>query len=231
VGLFDLFKNKAKVEVPEEVEETQEQEGIEVYSGIRVEVTTFEDQLLFTAKLMDLKGDTGELYQYFETGTLQSGGPVEVKIRGYSAYKRKAVYMEGVITPEIKNMWRVEDLVITKVENDRAFFRLNVDVDAVLTRYDGPDAAEAVCRLLNISIGGACIFTQEEYSMGSKFRLRVRLLGDRPEFLLYCEILRIIEKDETGYEYGCRFLEISEEEEQRIIQSMFAIQSMRKDIC
>ena len=189
------------------------------------------DQLLFTAKLMDLKGDTGELYQYFETGTLQSGGPVEVKIRGYSAYKRKAVYMEGVITPEIKNMWRVEDLVITKVENDRAFFRLNVDVDAVLTRYDGPDAAESVCRLLNISIGGACIFTQEEYSMGSKFRLRVRLLGDRPEFLLYCEILRIIEKDETGYEYGCRFLEISEEEEQRIIQSMFAIQSMRKDIC
>ena len=74
MGLFDLFKNKAKVEVPEEVEETQEQEGIEVYSGIRVEVTTFEDQLLFTAKLMDLKGDTGELYQYFETGTLQSGG-------------------------------------------------------------------------------------------------------------------------------------------------------------
>ena len=61
MGLFDLFKNKAKVEVPEEVEETQEQEGIEVYSGIRVEVTTIEDQLLFTAKLMDLKGDTGEL--------------------------------------------------------------------------------------------------------------------------------------------------------------------------
>ena len=231
MGLFNFFGKKARAEIPEEIEETEEQEDIEVYSDIRVEVTTFEDRLLFAAKLMDLKGDAGELYQYPETGTFRSDKPLDVRIRGYSAYKRKAVYMEGVITPETKSMWRVENLVIKKVENDRAFFRLNVDVDAVLTRYEGPDAAEITCRLLNISIGGVCIFTKEEYGMGSKFRLRVRLLEGKPEFSLRCEILRIIEKDETGYEYGCRFLEITEEEEQRIIQSMFAIQSMRKDIC
>ncbi len=231
MGLFDLFGKKMKEELPEETGEAELLEDTEAYSGIRVEVMTFDDELLFAAKLMDFKKDTAELYQYPETGMPSGGESLPVRIRGYSAFKRKAVYMEGVITPEMKQMWRVEDIVIKKVENDRAFFRLNMDTDAVLTLPDEPDAAEKICKLLNISIGGACIFSEDEYPMGSRFLLRTRLLEGGAEFSLSCEVLRIIEKDEAGYEYGCRFLEISEADQKKIIQSMFAIQSQRKDIC
>lgn len=231
MGLFDLFGKKAKAELPEEAEGPDISGETEVYSGIRVEVTTFDDQLLFAAKLMDLKKDTAELYQYAETGMPQCDGSLQVKIRGYSAHKRKAIYMEGVMTPEMKHMWRVEELEIKKIENDRAFFRLNMDTDAVLTLPDEPDAAGKICKVLNVSMGGVCIFSEDEYWPESRFRLRFKLLEGGHEFDLPCEVLRIIEKDGKGYEYGCRFLEISEAEQQRIIQSMYAIQSKRKDIC
>lgn len=231
MGLFDLFGKKTKEELPEETGETKLLEDTEAFSGMRVEVTTFDDELLFAAKLMDFKKDTAELYQYSETGMPQGGEPLPVRIRGYSAFKRKAVYMEGVITPEMRQMWRVEDLVIKKVENDRAFFRLNMDADAILAVLDEPDAAGKVCKLLNISIGGAYIFSEEEYCLESRFLLRFKLLEGGHEFALPCEVLRIIDKDGKGYEYGCRFLEISEADQQKITQSMFAIQSKRKDIC
>lgn len=231
MGLFDLFGKKSKVELSEEIEETNEQEDIEVYSGIRVEVTTFDERLLFVAKLMEVKGNTALMQQYSECGISLKAGSIHVRIRGYGAHNRKAVYMEGVITPEIKHVWKVEGLVVTKVENDRAFFRLNVNIDAVITRFDGPDAAEKICKLLNISIGGAYISSEDKYSEGSRFVLRVRLLADSPESELLCEVLRIIEKEEAWYEYGCRFLDISEEDQQKITQNMFAIQSKRQDIC
>ena len=231
MGLFDLFGKRTKEELPEETGETELLEDTEACSGMRVEVTTFDDELLFAAKLMDFKKDTAELYQYPETGMPQGGESLPVRIRGYSAFKRKAVYMEGVITPEMKHMWRLEDIVIKKVENDRAFFRLNMDTDAVLTVPDEPDVGERICKLLNISIGGACIFSEDEYCLESRLLLRFKLSGGGHEFALPCEVLRIIEKDGAGYEYGCRFLEISEADQKKIIQSMFAIQSQRKDIC
>lgn len=231
MGLFDKFRKKDGPEPSEEPEKKEILEELEVYSGIRVEVTTFDDQLLFAAKLMDIKKDTAELYQYSETGTPQDDGPLHVKIRGYSAHRRKAIYMEGVMTPELKHMWRVEDLEIKKVENDRAFFRLNMDTDAVLTLPDEPDTAGKICKVLNVSMGGVCIFTEDEYCLESRFRLRFKLLEGGHEFDLPCEVLRITDKDGKGYEYGCQFLEISEGDQQRIIQSMYAIQSKRKDIC
>ncbi len=232
MGLFDLFGKKAGAKLSEEAEGSGVQEGLEIYSGMRVEVTTFDDQLLFVAKLMELEGDTAELYQYSELGAPLNGVPFHVKIRGYSACKRKAVYMEGFIAPELKHMWRVESLIVRKVENDRAFFRLNVNVDASVIGLPPFDAAEKACRLVNISIGGAYIFSEEKYAIGSKFMLRVKLLEDRPESVLLCEVLRVIEKDEeAGYEFGCRFLEITEEDQQNITQDMFAIQSKKLDIC
>lgn len=229
MGLFGIFGKKGKAEIAGEMEE--EQEDIEVYSGIRVEVMISDDQLLFVAKLVEAKGDTALLQQYSETEASLGNDPLHVRIRGYSAHNRKAVYMEGVITPETKRVWKVDDLVITKVENDRAFFRLNVNVDAAITRLDELDAEEKMCKVLNISIGGVYISSEDEYAEGCKFLLRVKLLEDSPESELRCEVLRIIEKEETGHEYGCRFLEITEEDQQKITKNMFTIQSKRRDIC
>ena len=105
--LFDLFGKKAKEPAPEEVQKEETPE-LEAYSGMRVEVTAMDGRLLFVAKLLGLRGSTAELHQYSETDLPQDSEPVHVRIRGYSDRERKAVYMEGLISPLPHSIWQVE---------------------------------------------------------------------------------------------------------------------------
>lgn len=229
--LLDLFGRRARTVLSgEDDEEKDDADSLRAYSGMRVGVTTFDDRLLFVAKLMKLRGNTAELQQYSETGEFEEGESFSVRIRGYSDHRKKAVYMEGIITSVEKHIWRVEELAVKDIINDRAFFRLNVNLDAVTVTFIGADAGEKPCRLLNISIGGAFIFSEYRYYKGDKFLLRVQLLEDRPESALFCEVLRIIEKKGEGYEYGCQFLELTEEDQQKIAQNIFTIQSRNRNV-
>lgn len=74
---------------------------------------------------------------------------------------------------------------------------------------------ERPCTLLNISVGGACVSSEYEYHEGEKFLLKVKLIEDRPESAMFCQVLRVIEKDRQKYEYGCQFLELTEEDQGR----------------
>lgn len=240
---------------------------------MRVEVTTFEGELLFVAKLVNLRENQAVLQQYSETerskeilrqytegeedGKTQEAGsganagpeslevvfarmlaeqaekdseeekqkePLHVRIRGYNDHERKAVYMEGFITPEEKHTWKVEELTVTRIGNDRAFFRLETNLDAVVTTFGGFSAREQDCKMLNISVGGARILSEQLYHEGDKFLLKVQLLEDRPMSVMFCEVLRVFEREDSKYEYGCRFLELNEEDQDKITQNIFAAQ-------
>ena len=221
--LFDLFGKKANEPAPEEVQKEETPE-LEAYSGMRVEVTAMDGRLLFVAKLLGLRGSTAELHQYSETDLPQDSEPVHVRIRGYSDRERKAVYMEGLISPLPHSIWQVEELTVARVGNDRAFFRLETNLDASATTFSGLSSGEKPCKLLNISVGGACIGSEFRYHQGDKFMLKVKLLEDRPVSAMYCQVLRIIEEGETKFTYGCRFLELTEEDQEKIIQNIFAVQ-------
>ncbi len=159
-----------------------------------------------------------------ETEDSQKVEMIHVRIRGYSDHERKAVYMEGLITPGDKRIWNVEDLKVAHIGNDRAFFRLDTDIEAVVTTFGGFSAGEETCRMLNISVGGARILSEQKYNEGDKFLLKVKLLEDRPMSVMFCEVLRIIEREDSKYEYGCRFLELNEEDQEKITQNIFAAQ-------
>lgn len=263
--LFDLFGKGGK-EQQSENEKDQEagsHEELRAYSGMRVEVTTFDGRLLFVAKLTNLWKNQANLEQFSEMELSQEelvqyskmefpqedsehpseaaesekegGQPSEtedsqkvemihVRIRGYSDHERKAVYMEGLITPGDKRIWNVEDLKVAHIGNDRAFFRLDTDIEAVVTTFGGFSAGEETCRMLNISVGGARILSEQKYNEGDKFLLKVKLLEDRPMSVMFCEVLRIIEREDSKYEYGCRFLELNEEDQEKITQNIFAAQ-------
>lgn len=302
--LFDLFGKGGK-EQQSENEKDQEagsHEELRAYSGMRVEVTTFDGRLLFVAKLTNLWKNQANLEQFSEMElsqeelvqyskmefpqedseqpleaetsekeveqTLETGASrtdsgqisemgasrtdseqpsetaesdkeggqpsetedsqkvemIHVRIRGYSDHERKAVYMEGLITPGDKRIWNVEDLKVAHIGNDRAFFRLDTDIEAVVTTFGGFSAGEETCRMLNISVGGARILSEQKYNEGDKFLLKVKLLEDRPMSVMFCEVLRIIEREDSKYEYGCRFLELNEEDQEKITQNIFAAQ-------
>ena len=135
--------------------------------------------------------------------------------------------MEGVITPKPQNIWSVAELNVCKVGNDRAFFRLETNLEASATMFTGLEMGEKPCRLLNISVGGARITSERRYHEGDKFLLKVKLLEDRPESAMYSQVVRVLEREDGKTEYGCRFLELTEEDQERITQNIFAAQRQK----
>ena len=180
------------------------------------------------AKLMGLHGKKAELHQYSECEIVKDVETIHARIRGYSDYERKAVYMEGIITPGPKLIWQVEELTIVRVGNDRAFFRLTTNLDATATMFSGLAMGEKPCKLLNISVGGASVSSEYRYHEGDKFLLKVRLLEDRPESVMFSQIVRVVEKDEGKFEYGCRFLELTEVDQEQITRNIFAAQRQKR---
>ena len=112
--------------------------------------------------------------------------------------------------------------------NDRAFFRLSTDLDATATVFSGLEMGEKPCKLLNISVGGAAIGSACKYHMGDKFLLKVKLLEDRPVSAMFSQVVRIIERQDGKFEYGCRFLGLSEEDQEKITQNIFASQRKKR---
>ncbi len=231
MSLFNLFGRKEKEETAGKTRETNEAADVDAYSGMRVEVTTIEERLLFVAKIMNLRGSMAELHQYSEMAIPreEEWKPLAVKIRGYNDHDRKAVYMEGVISPKEEHKWQVVGLSIVRVANDRAFYRLSTNLEATATTFGGLAAGEKPCTLLNISVGGACIGSEHVYHKGDKFLLKVRLIDDRPESAMFCQVLRITEKENSGFEYGCQFLEMTEDDQKAITQNIFAAQRKRRN--
>ena len=217
---FKLFGKKTDAP-PQEIEHDEDE--LEIYSGMRVEVTAPDGRMLFVAKLIGLHGNQAELHQYSETDISQEE-PFPVRIRGYSDHDRKAVYMEGVSAPLLQKKWSVTELKVCHVGNDRAFFRLDTNLDATATMFSGLAMGEKQCKLLNISIGGASIRSEHRYYVGDKFLLKVRLLEDRPESAMFSQVMRVIEKGDAGFEYGCRFLELTDADQEQITQNIFAAQ-------
>lgn len=228
MSLLELFRKRAKERPPQEDKDTNGTEELDIYSGMRVEVTTAAGQILFVAKLMGLHGDKAELHQYSEAAIVKDVETIHARIRGYSDYERKAVYMEGIITPGPKHIWQVEELTIVRVGNDRAFFRLTTNLDATATMFSGLAMGEKPCKLLNISVGGASVSSENRYHEGDKFLLKVRLLEDRPESAMFSQIVRVVEKDEGKFEYGCRFLELTEVDQEQITRNIFAAQRQKR---
>lgn len=229
MGLLDFLKKKAPPPKPVSAPRAApEDDEMEIYAGMRVEVTTFSGELLFVAKMMSIRGYTAELHQYSQADQLEEGDEetesIRVQIRGYHDHMRKAVYMEGNISPRPKHVWYVENLVLVKISNDRAFFRLSTNVDATATTFGGINAGEKPCKLLNISVGGACISSEFTYQEGDKFLLKVKLMEERDISAMFCQVLRVIDRGDEKYEYGCRFLELNENDQEKITQNIFAVQ-------
>ncbi len=228
MDLFAIFGKKAEGDGGGKAKKDNDLKILEIYSAMRVVVEDLEGQVLFIARLQDPQKDRAGLLQYSDTevvrdmdlAAFQGKSPVQVLIRGYNDRKRTAVFMEGKIWPEQKHRWQVEELVVTRVENERSAPRLELDMEGIITMPDRAGEGDVSCRLLNISVGGAGICSEHRYHKGDRFLLKVKLLGDRPATTLYCEVLRVIERDPDRFEYGCQFLELTEAGLEEIAQEI-----------
>ena len=45
---------------------------------------------------------------------------------------------------------------------------------------------------------------------------------------MFSQVMRVIEKDDGSFEYGCSFLELTEEDQEKITQNIFAVQRQNR---
>lgn len=235
MSLLDWFGSKKKEDPPAVEAVREELDELRMFSGLRAEVTTREGNLLFVAKLVGLRGITGELQQFTDaTAALpqpaegEEPTPLPVNIRGYSEKYRKAAHLEAVITPKPHRVWQAEQIRVIKTSNDRAFFRIDLDLSAVAAPIGRPGLAEEECRLLNVSVGGVRFRSKAPHYTGDKLLLKAQFLPDRDPSLMFCQVLRVIEPEKGDTEYGCKFIELNEADEDKILQIIFDLQRKKK---
>lgn len=225
MGLFDLFRKTAKQTEEEAAAERARRVDLEVYSGMRVEVTSNDGRMFLVARLVGLRGDRAQL-KLSADAVLMAGSEeaVPVTLRGYSSKENKAVFLRGSIRQGAGGLWQVEHLALVKRNDDRIHLRVDTDAEGVLSPLDGSGGAEEPCRLLNISVGGVCLGSQVRHNVGDKFLLRVSLAPEGETLTLHCQMLRILERRHGYFEYGCRYSELEASNEERILRYIFKMQ-------
>lgn len=229
IGGVSLFGKSAKQREEEAEAERARLQDLEVYSGMRVEVTSDDGRIFLIARLHGLRGDRAQLQPLQEGSQLiKLEEPVPVSLRGYSSREGKAVFLEGTVRSGISGIWHAEHLALIKTSNDRAFYRVDVALDATFTLIGRYIPMEEPCTLVNISVGGACVSSKIRHEIGDKFLLFVKLLPDLEPSMMYCQILRIVTRKHDYFEYGCSFSRMTEIDQEKINQIIFAIQRKAK---
>ena len=91
MGLFGLFGKSPKQREEEASMRRAEAEDLEIYSGMRVEVTSNDGRIFLAAKLTSLRGDRAQLLPLTEGNLLtRTEEPIPVMIRGFSSRENKA---------------------------------------------------------------------------------------------------------------------------------------------
>lgn len=199
---------------------------LEFNPGTRVEVLTLENHLLFVARMRVLEGSVLELRRDTGDPLPQALYNSKMKLRGFQK-NAQPFCLVGTVGKSSREFWQIENLEVLQTRENRGFFRQNTDMDARVMpsgHYRGRTPELAECKVLDVSAGGARVLSRNVYVEGDRFQLQVELLpGERP-FSVTCKVLRVTPRKGYKYEYGCQFEGVSEQEQQRLLRAVFAIQ-------
>lgn len=134
MGLFDAFRKSPKERRVEGAQKRAMKEDLEIYSGMRVEVTSGDGRVFLVARLLELRGDRAQLEPGADGSLMtRSDEPTKVTIRGYSSIEGRAVSMEGIIRVSTGKLWQVENLALVDRAENRANVRVTADIPGSFT--------------------------------------------------------------------------------------------------
>ena len=224
MGLFDAFRKSPKERRAEEAHKRAMREDLEVYSGMRVEVTSGDGRVFLVAKLLELRGDRAQLEPGANGGLMtRSDEPLKVTLRGYSSIQNRAVSMEGTVRTGAGKLWEVEHLSLVDRDENRANIRVDTRLEGEFSVDGRPGVPVERCRIKNMGMGGVCIGAQARRDVGDRLLLRVDNLLELDGVELTCQVLRIDSRKGGYFEYGCRFAGLDEDVERRLFRAMYAL--------
>jgi len=225
MGLFDLFKRAMK-QTEEAAAGRARKADLAIYAGMRVEVTSADRSVFLAARLQGLRGDRAQLKLSTDAGlTDRPKEPIPVTLRGYSSKENRAAFLMGTVRVTDGGVWQVEDLRLVKWNDNRANVRVETDAEGTVKLAGGP---EEPCRLVNISQGGVCVGIETCHEVGDTFTLRVKPYPEAGTLVQHCQFLRILERRQGYYEYGCKFIDLSPADEERILRCVTELQKRGK---
>ncbi len=165
------------------------------------EIKTMENDLIATGILGEVTEEYVELVP--KAGKLKIVRyKMPVKISVYNTQYGFCVLAGEVFTSSSQRLRIVN--VITLVEYERRnFFRVDTDISAELI-CDEKELHKIPVQVYNISLSGFLVGTQEELDQSRVYRLKLKL-GRRFSTFSF-RICRTF-FPESGYKYGCKFLE------------------------
>lgn len=196
--------------------------------GLMAEVMTLENRLLFVGRIDSITDGIISIREI-------NGGELpmlicnrQVKLRFYR--DRDNIVLRAKVRGGNAQVIRVDQLESTFVQEQRAFFRQSVSValNAMCIKRvdsDDPSIAASHCQVLDISAGGILISCSEAYLLGERLLIsKVPLMTGAPPFSFNCVVRRVDEWENGVYRYGCQFLSLTTQEQERLLQAIFSIQ-------
>ena len=226
MGLFKSLLNRS-----EKKSSSHKSNFPDLYTGMKAEVMTPANVLIFVGKLRLMNG--GDILEV----RAESGGYVPralynqpVKLRVFHRDGSSST-LNGNVRGNSFDFWRIEQLAHLQGggENNREFFRQNTGVEGWVYPITSSKGQRFPCRVLDISGGGARVVTSKLFELGGTFRLEVSVIPDQPPFTVTCQVTRTLVRSRPGsssrkLEYGWQFVELSPRDEERIMKTVFALQ-------
>lgn len=198
----------------------------ELCSGMRVDVMTMENHLLFVGRLQLLSGGCVELRRDAGGSLPQVLYNSKIRIQGIHR-DSEPFLLVGAVKKSCWDFWQVGDLEVLQNRECRRSFRQKTDLEARVmpkARVRDVGRVAAPCKVLDVSAGGVRILTKNVYDTGESFVLEVPLLPKERPFVLTCEVVHVTARKHYNFEYGCKFEALESGERQRLTRAIYAIQ-------
>lgn len=197
----------------------------ELFSGMKVEILTPANALIFVGRVRLLSGNQidvlGEAGGFLPRGVYNQ----PVKLRCFPK-EGDTFTLNGTVGFNDPTFWRIEKIqYLYNIEN-RNFFRQNTGAEGVIR----PDSGQKYpCKVLDVGGGGVRVLTEKLLQLESTFQLETSLLPTEEPFSFTCRVKRVSLRAQTAspmkkYEYGCQFVDLPPREQERLLQVIFTLQ-------
>lgn len=200
----------------------------DLYNGMKVEVSTPTNVLIFVGRLRVLDNDTLELRGEDGGFLPRAVYNQQVKIQGLQKNGQRFT-LDGAVGPNAPTFWRIERLRVLQSYENRNSFRQPSGAEGWVYPTTSSQGQRFPCKVLDISAGGARVVTQKLFQLDVAFRLVVSLLPEEEPFTLTCKVRRTQVHSKPGspgrrFEYGCQFVDTPHREQERLVQAVFTLQ-------
>lgn len=218
-----FFKSLFKKEEP--VSSVPPDDFPDLYSGMKVEVLTPANALIFVGRIRLLTGNQVDVLG--ETGGFLPRALYNQRVKLRCFQRDGGTFtLNGTVGPNDPKFWRIEKLQSLQSSENRSFFRQNIGVEGQIVSSSGQ---KFPCKVLDVSAGGARVLTSKLFQLESTFQLEASFLPTEEPFTLTCQVRRTSVRAQTAspmkkFEYGCQFVDVSPREQERLLQVVFTLQ-------